>query len=126
MALVLSQSSASASAKFRPGFNQSATKVATQIGCKNQRLQSNGNSVTKSGLVCDLRGRRINVITFRDIRQQMEWTNGFPAAIDPGYKGHFGYNAGVLIVAKDLNRESAKLGAQVLHGWVWSADSAWD
>lgn len=126
LSITLLQQPASAAKKFKPGFNQKATSVAKAITCKNVRSKSGAGEFTKSSLVCDLKGRRVNVITFKDIRQQMEWTDTFPFAVEAGTKGYFGYNTGVVIVAKDLNKTSARVGAKALKGWVWSADSAWD
>jgi hypothetical protein len=89
--------------------------VAREIGCKHFNPNRGGGMVYKTG-VCWLRGKRVNVITFRTRHQQRNWNAGARAAFGPGF--YWGNGTGALVVARNGNRPAAKLGARRLPGTV--------
>ena len=66
--------------------------------------------------VCYLRGKRVNVITFRGPFQQRAWNAGAKGAFSPRF--FWGNGRGALVVAKNGNRPAAKLGARLLPGKI--------
>ncbi len=124
LALALSLAPAATAAAYRPGYDQRATDVASAIGCTKQRLRSGPSTFTRSALVCDLKGRRVNVITFRGRAQEREWRRMVPYALAPGTRGFYGHRKGVVVVAKSFGRKPARVGARAVGGTVSSARSA--
>ncbi|WP_377323105.1 hypothetical protein ACFJIY_00445 [Pimelobacter simplex] len=114
-ALVLS-AAAPSQAAYRPKYDQQAKAVAKAIGCKNVRLASGASGTTKSSLVCNLRGKRVNIITFKNERQQIQWLDLVDLAFPDG--GYVGVARGVVAVAKNGNRAAASSGARALGGAV--------
>lgn len=106
---------ASAHSAFVGGYNKTAASVASAIDCAHPRLQSSGG-MTKTGLVCDLRGKRVNVITFSTEAQQVRWLDMVDLAYPRG--GYVAVARGVVIVARDGNRAAASSGAAALNGAV--------
>ncbi|XBB68730.1 hypothetical protein ABFU82_05270 [Nocardioides sp. WV_118_6] len=72
--------------------------------------------MTKSSLVCNLRGKRVNLITFKNERQQIQWLDLVDIAFPDG--GYVGVARGVVVVAKNGNRAAASTGARALNGAV--------
>lgn len=107
---------APAEAAPRPGYNQQAKAVAKSVGCKNVRLASGSSGMTKSSLVCNRRGKRVNIVTFKNERQQVQWLDWVDLAFPDG--GYVGVARGVVVVAKNGNRAAASTGARVLGGAV--------
>ncbi len=64
--------------------------------------------------VCWLKGKRVNVITFKNVEQQRSWNFFAKAAFGSGF--FWGNGNGALVVAKNGNRPAAKLGARRLPG----------
>lgn len=98
------------------GYGKTATAVAKSIKCKNPRTKSGSSSMIKSGLVCDLKGKRVNVITFKSEAQQIKWLKGVPAAFP--YGGYVAVARGVIIVSKNGSKSAASVGARALNGAV--------
>ena len=94
-------------------YGETSRHVAHEIGCKNFQGHRGGGTVYKTG-VCWLRGKRVNVITFKDSDQQQSWNVFAKAAFGPGF--FWGNGRGALVVAKNGNRPAAKLGARRLPG----------
>lgn len=114
-ALVLT-AAAPSQAAYRPGYNQQAKAVAKAVGCKSVRLAEGAGGMTKSSLVCNLRGKRVNLITFKNERQQIQWLDLVDIAFPDG--GYVGVARGVVVVAKNGNRAAASTGARALNGAV--------
>ncbi|MEO9322083.1 hypothetical protein ABFT23_01250 [Nocardioides sp. C4-1] len=104
-----------AQAAYQGGYNREAAAVASKIRCKNPRLHDRGGA-TKSSLVCNLRGKRVNVITFRNERQQTDWLDVVDLAFPDG--GYVGVGRGVVVVAYNGNRAAASAGARAINGAV--------
>lgn len=116
---------AGAAVRVTPGYGTQATVVAKRIGCTDPRLRTGDTGVIHSGVVCDLDGRRVNVITFGSARQQARWVRLFPAAVPAGRTGHFARIAGVVGVARNVTRPPARVAAKALGGRVVSRASVW-
>ena len=106
---------ASAQGAYVGGYNKTSTSVANTIGCENLRGQDSGGMV-KTTLVCDLHGKRVNVITFSTESQQTRWLGMVDAAFPRG--GYVGVGRGVVIVARNGNRPAASTGAAAVDGAV--------
>ena len=105
------------------GYGKTAASVAKKIKCKNQRLKSGAGEYTKSSLVCDLKGKRVNVITFKSENQQIDWLANVPFAfVDTAYVA---VGRGVVIIAKSGSKSAAKVGAKAVDGAVVPIRSAW-
>lgn len=89
--------------------------VADHLGCKNFTGNGGGRFNFDSG-VCWLKGRRVNVITFRSPRQQNEWNGG--AVVSFGPRFHWAEGRGANIVARNGNLDAARVGARELPGRV--------
>ncbi|MFC6286218.1 hypothetical protein ACFP3Q_07950 [Nocardioides sp. GCM10027113] len=94
-------------------YGESARKVAREINCK--RFDRNGSGhFNKDSGVCWVKGKRVNVITFRGPRQQRDW-NDYAKALLPD--GHWWANGkGALVTARNGNKPAAKIGAKRLPG----------
>lgn len=125
LALVPATATAGTAGRVTPGYGKQATVVAKRIGCTDPRLRTGDTGVIHSGVVCDLDGRRINVITFGSARQQARWVRLFPAAVPAGRTGHFARIAGVVGVARTVTRPPARVAAKALGGRVVSRASLW-
>jgi hypothetical protein len=106
---------ASAAGAHTSHYGETSRQVAREIGCKHFDPNVGGGMVYKTG-VCWLRGKRVNVITFRTRYQQRNWNEGARAAFGPGF--YWGNGTGALVVAKNGNRPAAQLGARHLPGTV--------
>ena len=102
-------------AAYVGSYNRTASAVAKEISCLHPRLHD-GGGMTKTTLVCDLRGKRVNVITFTDARQQTRWLATVDLAFPDG--GYVGVGRGVVIVALNGNRAAASAGAAAVNGAV--------
>lgn len=99
---------------------QTSRKVAKDIGCKNVRgfkYAPNGNNSYLTTAVCDLNGNRVNVITFKNMNQQMRWHFNAKRAFGPKFYWAEGWGAN--IVAKNGNKKAAKIGARKVRGEVY-------
>jgi hypothetical protein len=96
-------------------FGETSRHVAREIGCKHFDPNGGGGMVYKTG-VCWLKGKRVNVITFRTRHQQRNWNDVARASF--GRDFHWGNGAGALVVARNGNRPAARLGARRLPGTV--------
>lgn len=101
------------------GLGRSASKVAKQVHCKHLRHRSGAGPMAFSGVVCDLKGKRVNVITFKSKRQQKTWL-GLVYLAFPGGTHYCGVGRGVVVIAKNGNRPAARVGARALRGFVYS------
>ncbi|ANH38220.1 hypothetical protein I601_1789 [Nocardioides dokdonensis FR1436] len=112
-ALVLLAPTAPSAAATHTHYGESAREVAAEIGCK--RFDRNGGgALNKDSGVCWLKGKRVNVITFRGHRQQRDWNDGAKAALP---SGHWWANGkGALVTARNGNKAAAKIGAKLLPG----------
>lgn len=98
-------------------YGDSSKAVAKHIGCKRFfRPDSSGGAgaYNKDSGVCWLKGKRVNVITFRGSAQQREWNAaarfGLPS-------GHWWANGkGAVVTAKNGNKPAARAGANALPG----------
>jgi hypothetical protein len=95
-------------------FRETSRQVAREIGCKRWYSTGGGGTTYKSG-VCWLRGKRVNVITFRNRTQQRSW-NAFAEILGPRH--HWANGTGAIVTAKNGNRPAAVLGARLLPGKV--------
>jgi hypothetical protein len=94
-------------------YGESAREVAREIKCTNFRRTGRGE-LNKDAGVCWLKGKRVNVITFRGPGQQREWNAvaryGLPSA-------HWWANGkGAVVTARDGNKPAAQIGARRLPG----------
>jgi hypothetical protein len=94
-------------------YGKTARAVAKHIGCKDFNGHRGGGMVHKAG-ICYLKGRRVNVITFKNKEQQRSWNIVAKNAF--GSKFFWGNGSGALVVAKNGNRRAAVLGARRLPG----------
>lgn len=104
---------APASAQTVEGFGLQAERVASSGGCKNIRTRSDGGQFAYSGLVCDLQGQRINVLTFKTKREEEVWLTKTCRAL-PKQWVTVGY--GFVLTARNGNRAAAKVGERVYRG----------
>lgn len=94
-------------------YDETSRHVANELGCKRFRGHGGGGTVYKTG-VCWLKGKRVNVITFRSAVQQRYWNVYAKEAFGPRF--FWGNGKGALVVARNGNRPAAKLGARLLPG----------
>lgn len=95
------------------GFGKEATKVASVGGCENIRSRSNGGGYAYRGLVCDLRGERINILTFQTKREEKRWLT-MTCDYLPKQWVTIGY--GWVATARNGNRAAAKTVERVYKG----------
>ena len=94
-------------------YGDSARSVAKHIGCKNFS-RNGGGQLNKDSGVCWLKGKRVNVITFRGAGQQGEWNGAAKMALP---SDHWWANGkGALVTAKNGNKPAARVGAKALPG----------
>ena len=79
-------------------YGDSARLVARYLDCKHFVGHGSGTLNLGSG-VCYLRGKRVNIITFRGPGQQHDWNAVARAAFGPRY--YWGNGRGALVVAKN-------------------------
>lgn len=96
-------------------YGDSARLVARYLDCKHFVSHGTGAFNLGSG-VCYLRGKRVNIITFRGPDQQHDWNIGVTRSFGPGF--YWGNGQGAVVVAKNGNRPVARLGARLLPGQV--------
>lgn len=94
-------------------YGETARKVAREIHCKNFR-RTGGGEFNKDAGICWLKGKRVNVITFRGPGQQRDWNAvaryGLPS-------NHWWANGeGALVTARNGNKPAARIGARRLPG----------
>ncbi len=94
-------------------YGDSARSVAKHIGCK--KFNGNGGGeLNKDSGVCWLKGKRVNVITFKGSNQQAEWNGAAKMGLP---SSHWWANGkGALVTAKNGNKPAAKVGAKALPG----------
>lgn len=94
-------------------YGDSARSVAAHIHCKNFR-RTGGGALNKDAGICWLKGRRVNVITFRNRQQDRDWNGTAKEWFGPGF--WWANGQGAVVVAKNGNRAAARLGARRLPG----------
>jgi hypothetical protein len=94
-------------------YGESARRVATEIGCKNFTGHGGGRFNLDGG-VCWVKGKRVNVITFRGLGQQGDWNAVARVGFGPGF--WWGNGKGAVVVAKNGNKPAARIGANRLPG----------
>lgn len=105
-----------AEAATRNAYGKKATTVAAWGQCKNVRKQSNGGEYAYSGLVCDLRGHRINILTFTNKKLEITWI----AVVCTFFPDQWlMVGKGFVITAKDGNRAAARAGKNVYGGQAY-------
>jgi hypothetical protein len=105
-----------AEAATRNAYGKKATTVAAWGHCKNVRKKSNGGEYAYSALVCDLRGHRINILTFTSKKQEVTWI----AVVCTFFPDQWlMVGTGFVITAKDGNRAAAKAGKNVYDGQAY-------
>ena len=107
--------SATPAAQASTYYGRTARSVAQQLQCVNFVGHGGGGLTYKAG-VCYLRGKRVNVITFRTRTQQRSWNAAAKSAFTTRF--YWGNGTGALVVAKNGNRPAAALGARRLPGTV--------
>lgn len=94
-------------------YGESARKVAGEIGCKRFHRNGSGAFHRDSG-VCWVRGKRVNVITFRNALQQRDWNAVARAGLSAR---HWWANGrGAVVTARNGNKPAARIGARRLPG----------
>lgn len=96
-------------------YGQTSRQVARELGCRHFTAHRGGGTVYRTG-VCWLRGRRVNVITFRGPAQQRRWNAAGAALLGRFY--FWGNGRGAIVVARNGNLPAARLGARLLPGHV--------
>ena len=104
-----------AQAHHQPYYGMSALAVAEHLSCVTFTGHGAGELNLGSG-VCWLKGRRVNIITFRGPGQQAEWNGA--ATMNFGPRFHWAVGRGANIVAKNGNLDAARVGAGALPGRV--------
>lgn len=94
-------------------YDESARKVANEIGCKNFKAHEGGAAYYKAG-VCYLKGKRVNVVTFNNSDQQLIWNNLCKYEYGPNF--WWANGKGAIVVAKNGNKPAARIGANRLPG----------
>jgi len=94
----------------RGDFGIEAERIARAGNCKNIRNRSRGGKLAYSALVCDLRGHRVNILTFSSLKQEAAWL-GLVCTFYP--KQWVAVARGVVITAKDGNRAATKAARKV-------------
>jgi hypothetical protein len=116
LALVASLAMApTAQAHHQPYYGLSAMTVAEHLGCRNFTGHGSGQFNIGSG-VCWLKGRRVNIITFKGPGQQAEWNGAATLGFGPRF--HWAVGRGANIVARNGNVDAARVGAAALPGRV--------
>lgn len=103
-------SQAEQSAASRASYGLQAEKVARAGNCKNIRNRSDGGRYAHSALVCDLRGHRVNILTFKSEDQEVIWL-ALTCAFFP--KQWIAVARGAVVTAKDGNRAATKAARKV-------------
>ena len=98
---------AAQAARLRVAYGNKASAVATWSDCKNVRDRNDGGKYALSGVVCDLRGHRVNILTFSNKRQEVVWA-ALMCAFLPDQWLILG--AGFIVTVKDGNRAAAVAG----------------
>lgn len=115
--LVASTLTLTAQAHAAGYYGQSARTVATKIGCKNfYSTHGRSNGMTLGSGVCWLRGRRVNVLTYRGPAHQQTWNNVGKSLLGPNH--YWATGTGANIIARNGNRPAAVVGARALPGRV--------
>lgn len=113
LALFFGTGASPAAAHHDPYYGDSAKTVAKHIQCKNF-TRNGGGAYNKDSGVCWLKGKRVNVITFRGPGQQREWNAAARVGLP---QSHWWANGkGAVITAKNGNKHAAKIGARRLPG----------
>jgi hypothetical protein len=115
--LVASALTLAATAQAAGYYGRSARSVATEIGCKNFHSTFTGGGGTTLGSgVCWLKGRRVNVLTYKSTFQQRVWNGIARGGFGPRF--YWATCPGANIVARNGNRPAARVGAQALPGRI--------
>lgn len=94
-------------------YGDSARSVAEHIGCIHFRHTGRGE-LNQDGGICWVKGKRVNLLTFRGPGQQHTW-NAAARALLP--RSHWWANGkGALVTAKNGNKPAARIGARRLPG----------
>ena len=104
---------ASAPAQAADYYGDSARSVAHHIGCKRFRHTGSGE-YNRDGGICWVKGKRVNVLTFRGPRKQRDWN----AVAKYVFNGDFWWanGKGAIVVARNGNKPAARIGARRLPG----------
>jgi hypothetical protein len=114
-AITLLVGAPTAQADHQPYYGMSARTVAEHLGCQDFNGHGAGELNIGSG-VCWLKGRRVNIITFRGPGQQAEWNGAATLGFGPRF--HWAVGRGANIVARNGNLDAARVGARALPGRV--------
>jgi hypothetical protein len=87
--------------------------IARAGHCKNIRDHNNGGPYAYSHVICDLRGKRINLFTFSSKKQEVGWATLACLGLPDQW---LMLGAGMIITAKDGNRAAARAGKNVYGG----------
>jgi hypothetical protein len=96
-------------------WGDTARGLAKEIGCRNFR-HTGGGALNKDAGVCWVKGKRVNVITFKGAQQERDWNTVARFAFGPRY--FWARGQGAVVVAKNGNRPAARVGANRLPGKV--------
>jgi hypothetical protein len=104
-----------ASASGHSHFGEGSREVAREIGCKRWH-GTGGSDYVKSGGICWVKGKRVNVLTFTGPKQERTWNR----LVLVMFGKHFFWarGTGAVVVAKNGNRPAARIGAHRLPGIV--------
>lgn len=94
-------------------YGETARHVAGEINCKNFTRKGGGTLHLDSG-VCWVKGKRVNVITFKGPGKQSDWNAVAKYSFGSGY--WWGNGKGALVVARNGNKPAARIGANRLPG----------
>jgi len=103
----------SSTAEAETAYNRDAAAVARAGHCKNIRDHNNGGPYAYSHVICDLRGKRINLFTFSSKNQEVAWATLACLGLPDQW---LMLAAGMIITAKDGNRAAAVTGKNVYGG----------
>jgi hypothetical protein len=101
------------SAEAATAYHRDAAVIARAGHCKNIRDHNNGGVYAYSHVICDLRGKRINLFTFVNKDQEIGWA-ALACFGEPDRWMMLA--AGMIITAKDGNRAAARVGKNVYGG----------
>lgn len=97
-------------------FGTHAKVVAEDIGCRDFRNTFGKSYYKMTSGVCFLKGKRVNVFAFEDTLHQFYWKIDAQASLPANF--WWAQGKGVVIVAKDGNRNAAVTGAKSVDGSV--------
>lgn len=102
-----------AQADTRDAYGKQAATVARWGDCRNVRARSDGGAYALSGAVCDLRGERVNILTFSRESQEVTWYTIACAGLPRQWVT---LGAGFVVTARNGNKAAAKVAQRVYGG----------